>query len=181
MIPEKVVSVIESLPGVIAVKVELGDVVAQVAKEGMLEFFTQLKTHVDLRCNLLLSVTAVDWLDARDDRFEVVYHLRSLVTGAFVRVKLAVSEDEPVVTSVGSLWHSALFMEREVWDMFGIEFQGHPDLRRVLMYEEFKGHPLRKDYPVQGKQPRIALRAPEVRNTAMDMQRGSLMKIGRVS
>jgi NADH:ubiquinone oxidoreductase subunit C len=68
-------------------------------------------------------------------------------------------------------------MEREAWDMFGVEFRGHPNLRRILMYDEFQGYPLRKDYPVQGKQPRIPLRAPEVRNTAADMKRAELVAI----
>jgi NADH:ubiquinone oxidoreductase subunit C len=70
-------------------------------------------------------------------------------------------------------------MEREAWDMYGVTFKGHPDQRRILMYDEFEGHPLRKDYPVQGKQPRIPLRSPEVRNTAVDMARPNLVSINR--
>jgi NADH-quinone oxidoreductase subunit C len=126
---------------------------------------------------MLLSVTAVDWMDDRDERFEVVYHLLSLTRKVRLRVKCWVSEDEPKVASVSSLWSSADFMERECWDMYGIEFEEHPNLRRILMYDEFVGYPLRKDYPVQAKQPRIPLRSPEVRNTAVDMQREPLVQI----
>jgi NADH-quinone oxidoreductase subunit C len=126
---------------------------------------------------MLLDVTAVDWLDSRPERFEVVYQLLSLSTASRLTVKVAVSESSPELPSATALWHSANFLEREVWDMFGIRFQGHPDLRRILMYEEFQGHPLRKDYPVQGKQPRIPLRMPEVENTARRMQRPDLVAI----
>jgi NADH-quinone oxidoreductase subunit C len=107
----------------------------------------------------------------------VVYQLLSISKVWRVTVKVPVSESNPEVSSVVSLWAGASFLEREVWDMFGIKFTGHPDLRRILMYEEFVGHPLRKDYPVQGKQPRIPLRAPEVENTARRMSRPDLVTI----
>ena len=77
-----------------------------------------------------------------------------------MRVKIRVTEDEAWVPSVSSLWKAANWLEREVWDMFGIRFSGHPDLRRILMYEEFRGHPLRKDYPVSKRQPLVEERDP---------------------
>jgi len=107
----------------------------------------------------------------------VVYQLLSIPNRSRLTIKVPVSEDSPEVASATSLWSGASFLEREVWDMFGIRFSGHPDLRRILMYEEFVGHPLRKDYPVQGKQPRIPLRGPEVENTARRMIRPDLVTI----
>jgi NADH-quinone oxidoreductase subunit C len=157
--------------------VELGDVVVEVAPESLSKFLTTCKKSLSLAFNLLSDITAVDWMDVRDDRFEVVYQLMSLTKLWRLTVKVAVSEGNPEVSSVVSLWAGANFLEREVWDMFGIRFVGHPDLRRILMYEEFVGHPLRKDYPVQGKQPRIPLRAPEVENTARQMIRPDLVTI----
>ncbi len=159
----------------------LGDVVVRIRRESVADIFRLLKLDAELKMNVLLSVTAVDWLDAREERFDVVYHLMSLPSLYRLRVKVAVPESSAEVASVTSLWSGANFMEREVWDMFGIRFAGHPDLRRILMYDEFDGHPLRKDYPVQGKQPRMQLRHPEVRNTAVDMQRAELVQIGRRS
>ena len=88
-------------------------------------------------------------------RFEVIYHFFSLSTQRRLRVKVPVEEADPTVDSLSSLWASANWFEREVWDMFGITFQGHPDLKRILMYQEFTGHPLRKDYPVNKRQPLI--------------------------
>jgi NADH-quinone oxidoreductase subunit C len=126
---------------------------------------------------MLVDVTAVDWLDAREQRFELVYQLLSLSKKHRVTVRVPVSEDAPEVESATRLWSGANFMEREVWDMFGIRFRGHPGLRRILLYDEFVGHPLRKDYPVQGKQPRIPLRKPEVENTARNMRRPDLVSI----
>jgi len=125
----------------------------------------------------LVDITAVDWMDARKERFEVVYQLLSLSARSRLCIKVAVSEDKPEVPTATGLWNGANFLEREVWDMFGIRFLGHPDLRRILLYEEFVGHPLRKDYPVQAKQPRVPLRAPEVENTARRMQRPDLVTI----
>ncbi len=88
-------------------------------------------------------------------RFEVVYHFFSLSLKRRVRVKVPVEETSPEVDSLTPLWATADWFEREVWDMFGIRFRGHPDLRRILMYEGFEGYPLRKDYPVNKRQPLI--------------------------
>jgi NADH-quinone oxidoreductase subunit C len=88
-------------------------------------------------------------------RFVLVYHFFSLSLKHRLRVEVPVEEDDPEVDSVTSLWAGADWLEREVWDMFGIRFRGHPNLTRILMYEEFVGHPLRKDYAVNRRQPLI--------------------------
>jgi NADH-quinone oxidoreductase subunit C len=88
-------------------------------------------------------------------RFEVIYNLYSLSKNRRVRIKVPLSDSEPHIDSVASLWKIADWFEREVWDMFGVKFDGHPDPRRILMYESFEGHPLRKDYPVNKRQPLI--------------------------
>ena len=157
--------------------VELGDLVVTVVPKNLAKLLTSCKKSPALALNLLSDITAVDWMDLRDERFEVVYQLLSLSRLWRLTVKVPVSEGNPEISSVVSLWTGANFLEREVWDMFGIRFVGHPDLRRILMYDEFVGHPLRKDYPVQGKQPRIPLRAPEVENTARKMHRPDLVTI----
>ena len=89
------------------------------------------------------------------ERYMVVYHFFSLPLKHRIRVQVPVDDPEPTVDSVTSLWGSANWLEREVWDMFGVKFTGHPDLRRLLMYDGFVGHPLRKDYPVNKRQPLI--------------------------
>ncbi len=162
---------------ILSSSVELGDAVIKIPAQGALQFFQLLKLDSELQFNLLVDVTAVDWLDSQDDRFQVVYQLLSLVTKFRLRVLIDLPEAQPEVDSIVSLWPGANYLEREVWDMYGIKFRGHPELKRILMYEEFDGHPLRKDYPVQGKQPRIPLRAAEVRNTALDMARPALVGI----
>jgi NADH-quinone oxidoreductase subunit C len=88
-------------------------------------------------------------------RFAVVYHFFSLPHKHRLRVEVPVDEENPEVDSLTSLWGGANWLEREVWDMYGIRFNGHPNLKRILMYEEFEGHPLRKDYPVKKRQPLI--------------------------
>jgi NADH-quinone oxidoreductase subunit C len=99
--------------------------------------------------------SAETWQQLADQehRFEVVCHFYSLRHNHRLRVKVPVSEDDPSLDSVTSLWNSADWFEREVWDMFGVRFKGHPNLKRILMYEPFEGHPLRKDYPVNKRQP----------------------------
>ena len=88
-------------------------------------------------------------------RFEVVYHLYSSGHNCRLRLKVPVTAGDPVVDSLADLWSAANWFEREVWDMFGIRFSGHPNLKRILMYEEFIGHPLRKDYPTSKRQPLV--------------------------
>jgi NADH-quinone oxidoreductase subunit C len=107
--------------------------------------------------DFLVDLTAVDYLP-REPRYEVVYHLRSMKTGARLRVKAQLADPDggnPVIDSIAGLWSVADWLEREVWDMYGIKFKDHPDMRRILMYEEFIGHPLRKDYPKEKRQPLI--------------------------
>lgn len=157
---------------------ELGDLVVRVAPSNIAEVLRHCKEDPRLLFNMLIDLTAVDWMDQRPERFEVVYQLLSISNRSRLCVKVSLSEDKPEIPTATNLWAGANFLEREVWDMFGISFVGHPDQRRILMYEEFVGHPLRKDYPVQGKQPRVPLRAPEVENTARRMSRPDLVTIG---
>jgi NADH-quinone oxidoreductase subunit C len=102
--------------------------------------------------DLLVDVTCVDYLNyvGARDRFGLVYLLAGTESNLRLTVRAFVNEPDPAVRSVVSLWEGANWMEREVWDMFGIRFEGHPDLRRILMPDEFTAFPLRKDYPLQG-------------------------------
>jgi len=113
----------------------------------LVETCTALRDTPSLRFNVLIEVTAADYLP-RDPRFELVYHLLSVSGRHRLRLKVRVGDGDYVPT-VQTVWPSAGWLEREVWDMFGIVFDGHPDLRRLLMPEDWEGHPQRKDYPVQ--------------------------------
>jgi NADH-quinone oxidoreductase subunit C len=103
--------------------------------------------------DLLVDITCVDYLNYRDalDRFGLVYLLASTVTNERLTVRVFLNEPDLTVPSAVPLWEGANWLEREVWDMFGICFDGHPDLRRILLPEEFQAFPLRKDYPLQGR------------------------------
>lgn len=136
-----------------------------------------LRDEQSLAFNMLIDVTCVDWMDAEEKRFEVVYQLLSLVHMHRLCIKVRLEESSPKVASVRDLWAAANFLEREVYDLFGVDFEGHGDLRRILMYDEFVGHPLRKDYPLRGKQPRVKLRVPELRNTSADLSREQLVSL----
>ena len=124
------------------------------ATSSLLQVATFLKEDPELQYNYLMDLTAVDYWK-RKPRFEVVYHFLSITHSFRLRLKVPVAEPEPKVDSLTSLWPGANWYEREVYDMFGIQFTGHPDLRRILMYPEFEGHPLRKDYPIQKRQPLV--------------------------
>jgi NADH-quinone oxidoreductase subunit C len=105
----------------------------------------------DLKCpfNYLSDVTCVDWYP-NEPRFEIVYHLLSIPNKERVRLKVRLNGDSPALESITSVWPAANYFEREVFDLFGVRFTGHPYLRRLLMPEDWEGHPLRKDYPVEG-------------------------------
>ena len=97
----------------------------------------------------LADLTAVDWRP-QEPRFEVIYHLHSIERNLRVRLKCRLAGGDPAIESVTSVWRAADWYEREVFDLFGIRFTGHPDLRRIMLPDDWEGHPLRKDYPVTG-------------------------------
>ncbi|MBI4564878.1 MAG: NADH-quinone oxidoreductase subunit C [Planctomycetes bacterium] len=116
--------------------------------KGVLRF---LRDDPELAFDALMDLTAVDYLNqGMPERFGVVYILYSFKHGGYFRVKAWVPESDPKIDSVHDLWKSAPWAEREVYDMFGIVFRGHPDLRRIQLPEYYTGHPLRKDYPLRG-------------------------------
>jgi NADH-quinone oxidoreductase subunit C len=111
-----------------------------------------LRDAPELRFGFLAQITAVDWLE-REPRFEVVYHLLALDTRATLRLKVRVGDEEhpyPEVPTVTTVWPAANWYEREVYDLFGISFAGHPNLTRILLPPDWEGYPLRKDYPLTG-------------------------------
>lgn len=134
-----------------------GDETIILKRERMLDVFRFLKTDPRCQFNLMIDVTAVDRLPAQP-RFEVVYHLKSIPLKHRLRIKIPVAESAAEVDSISGLWVAADWYEREVFDMYGITFKGHPNLKRLLMYEGFEGHPLRKDYPKGLVQPLVEMR-----------------------
>ena len=109
---------------------------------------------------MLLDLTCVDFM-GEDLRFEMVYHLFSIKNNQRIRIKCRLSEEDPVIDTLTVFWKNANWLEREVFDMFGVRFQDHPDLRRLFMYEGFEGHPLRKDYPLRKQQPIVPERSKD--------------------
>ncbi len=117
-------------------------------REGILPAMQQLRDRPDLGFGFLAELTAVDYWP-REPRFEVIYILVSLPHQLRLRVKVRLQGADARMPTVSGVWPAANWLEREVWDLFGIEFDGHPDPRRLLMPEDWEGFPLRKDYPVQ--------------------------------
>jgi NADH-quinone oxidoreductase subunit C len=164
-----------------------GDDRIHIARENIVEVARTLRDSPDLRFDLLLDVTAVDYLGQPDDfensrlvwdrnhnvvrrkaqwrhrvnmpergnepRFAVVYHFVSTKFSHRIRMKCRVPEDDPTIATLSTLWPGANWLERETFDLLGIRFSGHPDLRRIYLYDEFVGHPLRKDYAKHDEQP----------------------------
>ncbi len=132
-----------------AAKFDRGELTVWIRREFIRDAVAMLKDDRSLRYNYLSDVTCVDWYPV-EPRFEVVYHLLSIPNKDRVRLKVKLAGDDPRLESITSEFPSANFYEREVFDLFGVRFEGHPYLRRIMMPEDWEGHPLRKDYPVEG-------------------------------
>jgi NADH-quinone oxidoreductase subunit C len=134
----------------------LGDDVVVIGKGALLSVMTFLKDKPQDYA-MLLDLTCVDYR-GEDPRFEMVYHLFSLTDNQRIRIKTRLGEKDLRIASLTPLWKNANWLEREVYDLFGVQFEGHPDLRRLFMYDGFEGYPLRKDYPLRRRQPLIPLK-----------------------
>jgi NADH-quinone oxidoreductase subunit C len=132
-----------------SVKFDRDEMTIYVERSNIREACALLRDEAGCALNFLSDVTCVDWYPA-EPRFEVVYHLLSIPNKERVRLKVGLNSSNPVVESVTPVWPGANVFEREIFDLFGIRFTGHPYLRRLLMPEDWEGHPLRKDYPVEG-------------------------------
>lgn len=130
-----------------------------VPRERLLSLLTFLREDSDLGLSQLFDLTAVDRLGLDCRRYLVVYRLKSPRLGYRTRVFVELEDHDPVVPSVHGLFPSADWLERELWDLFGVYPDGHPHLRRLLLYPQFVGHPLQRDYPAQKAQPLVPLRA----------------------
>ncbi len=139
---------------IVATHSDFGDDTAVVRRERIVEVCTFLRDDPELLFDLAMDLTGVDYL-GEEPRFEVVYHLYSLEKKHRVRIKARIPEEDPEIDSVIPVWIGMDWYEREAYDMYGIVFRGHPNLKRILMYESFVGHPLRKDYPKAKRQPTI--------------------------
>jgi NADH-quinone oxidoreductase subunit C len=137
---------------IIATETRCGDDIAHVRRERNLEVLRFLRDDPDCAFNMCSTVTAVDYY-GREPRFEVVYQLYSTSKKHRVRVRCPVPDEDPSIDSSVGLWSGNNWFEREVFDLMGIKFKGHPDLRRLFLWKSFEGHPLRKDYPKDKRQP----------------------------
>lgn len=129
-----------------------GDLTGTIVREAVVDTFTWLRDEEGF--DMMADLTAVDYL-GREPRFEMVYHLVSIETSNRIRIKVPLTQADAKIPTLSELWQGANWLEREAYDMYGIQFTGHPDLSRIYLYEEFEGHPLRKDYPKEKRQPLI--------------------------
>jgi NADH-quinone oxidoreductase subunit C len=131
-----------------------GQASVTIRPDTLVDMLVFLRDEADLDFNMLMDIGGVDYLDYddREWRFEVVYQMYSLELNHRFRIKVAITDDTVSLPSVWTLWRVANWMEREVFDLFGLNFMGHPNLRRILCHEDFKGHALRKDYPINRRQ-----------------------------
>jgi len=147
-------------PAILETHSHFGDDTAVVATARWREIARFLRDEPRCAFDMFVDLTVVDYLGRQSPRFEVVLHLRSLEKAHRIRLKARVGDDDAAlrIDSLVPVWTGSNWFEREAYDMFGVEFIGHPDLRRILLYPEFEGHPLRKDYPAHRTQPLIPYR-----------------------
>jgi NADH/F420H2 dehydrogenase subunit C len=134
----------------IDVREAFGELTLSIKKETVVEVCQFLRNHPDLDFDHITDILSVDYPED-EERFEVIYQLYSIRNRHRIRLKARLSEEDCTVDSITGLWKGANFMEREVYDMMGIHFNHHPDLRRILLTDDFDGFPLRKDFPTEGK------------------------------
>ena len=139
---------VQTLPGVTKVTIEVGEVVAGAEREGFVALMTTLRDDPRFLFEQCMDICGVDWPE-REHRFDVVYNLLSVSLNQRLRVIVETDETHPV-PSVHGVWPVATWWERETWDLFGVVFEGQPDLRRILTDYGFEGHPFRKDFPLTG-------------------------------
>jgi len=145
-----VVQIKERFPDdVISTGSMFGQTWAVLRRENIATVCRFLKDDPEIKMDYLIDITAVDWMP-KTPRFEVVYHLHSMRHGHRLRLKVPLEEEDATLPSVCAIWKTSPWHEREAFDLFGIKFEGNPDLRRILMPDDWEGHPLRKDYPVEG-------------------------------
>lgn len=136
--------------GVLEVLRSRGELYLRIASASLLDVCLYLRDEERWGFDFLALVSGVDWL-GKAPRFEVVYHLRSLRNNLRVGLKVDVPDETVALPSVSGIWKTADWLEREVFDLFGIRFTDHPDLRRIMMPDDWEGHPYRKDYPLEGR------------------------------
>jgi NADH-quinone oxidoreductase subunit C len=147
--PEVASLLVWKAAGVEGGKFDRGELSIYVERTALREACTTLRNDAALQYDSLSDITCVDWLPATP-RFEVIYHLFSTVTKKRVRLKVRLQEADASLDSLTPIWPGADFFEREVFDLFGVRFDQHPNLKRIMMPDNWEGHPLRKDYPVEG-------------------------------
>jgi NADH-quinone oxidoreductase subunit C len=131
-----------------------GDEWARIRRDAWVTIATFLRDDPATKMEMFIDLTAVDRFST-EPRFDVVLHVYSVSLKQRVRLYAGVPEDDPTVETLCGVWAGANWFEREAYDLYGVRFRGHPDLRRILMYPEFVGHPLRKDYPKEKRQPLV--------------------------
>lgn len=141
---------------ILSVREQFGDDIILIKKDALLSIVEFLKSS-PYAFTMLLDLTCVDYL-GEQERYEMVYLLFSLSNRLRLRIKSRLTESDLNIDSLTPIFKNANWLEREAYDMFGVDFKGHPYLRRLFMYEGFDGHPLRKDYPLRKQQPKIRLR-----------------------
>jgi len=140
---------------IVSTRLFRGEKTITVKKGRIVPICLALRDSPETNFNYMSDLTCIDRLDVLKEgepRFEIVYNLYSMATFCRLRLKAQVDEDDPVIDTVESVWPAANWCEREVYDLFGISFRGHSDLRRIMMPDDWIGHPLRKDYPIGGEE-----------------------------